>query len=179
MNKSVFSVTMFCLFSLSITAGCASQKAEGKVDISVTQTPVIAKTVEEDDDKIITSDFRGAVITAVRNMIRSGALENPSGERYVVIVSRVMDTTKQDFDLDEIAQKIRAELEASRKVRVVSVNAKSVSPQITVSGRITQRTAYVRGGKKRQEFYLHLNLTEAKSGMPLWEGVTPVVKKKR
>ena len=50
--------------------------------------------------------------------------------------------------------------------------------EINVSARITQRTAHVRSGK-RIEYYLHLNLTEIKSGIGLGENVTPILKRRR
>lgn len=151
------------------------------------EQPVIAqKTLSEPQtvkkivasDEITPADFRRAVQTAVRNMVRSGSLNNPAGGRYVVTVSHIVDTTKKNFDTEDIKQKLAADLAASRKVRVVSAGAKNVIPHINISGRITQRTAYIRNGRKRQEFYLHLVLTEAKSGIMLWENVTPVVKRK-
>lgn len=146
------------------------------VDHSEKKTQQIIKKTNT-SDQITSADFKRAVQTAVRNMIRSGILDNPNKERYVVVISHIMDTTKKNFDTADIKQKLSADLAASRKVRVISANAKNVSAQINISGRITQRTAYVRGGKKRQEIYLHLVLTEAKSGIMLWENVTPVVKK--
>ena len=86
--------------------------------------------------------------------------------------------TKKGFNTKDIKQRLESELASGRKVRrVVSLASKTVSPQIIIAGRITQRTASVRGGRKRQEYYLHLVLTEAKSGMKLWENTTPVVKK--
>ncbi len=130
------------------------------------------------ENEINASDFRRAVQTAVRNMVRSGSLNNPAGGRYVVTVSHIVDTTKKNFDTADIKQKLSTDLAASRKVRVVAPGSKNVVPQINISGRITQRTAYIRNGKKRQEYYLHLVLTEAKSGIMLWENVTPVVKRK-
>ena len=142
-----------------------TKKAEGKQNVAV--------AVNSSD-----LDFKRAIQTAVRNMVQSGALDNPAGERYVVTVSSIVDTTKKGFGTKDIKQRLGDTLAAvaGRKVRVVSSSSKSVTPQIILSGRITQRTAFVRKGK-RQEYYLHLVLTEAKSGMKLWENTTPVVKK--
>lgn len=168
---------------LCLTAGCisacvttdAAEKTKQSAAVPVKQSTQVQTS---ETNKIALIDFKRAAQTAVRNMIKSGVLDNLSGERYVVTISHIVDTTKKNFDTAAIKQKIGADLATSRKVRVVSAGAKNVSPQINISGRIMQRTAYVRGGKKRQEYYLHLALTETKSGIMLWENVTPVVKKR-
>lgn len=172
-----------CTAILCFTAGwlsaCATADTEKKTKQSDAVSAKSSTQIQSQGTNEITSvDFKRAAQTAVRNMIKSGALDNLNGERYVVTISHIVDTTKKNFDTAAIKQKIGADLASSRKVRVVSAGAKNVTPQINISGRIMQRTAYVRGGKKRQEYYLHLALTEAKSGIMLWENVTPVVKKR-
>lgn len=172
MNKKKGFV-LLCFLAGLIT-GCSVKKEEPLQAVQ----PVVeeTKTTEVKTEKNVL-DFKRAIQTAVKNMLQSGALDNPAGERYVVAVSSIFDFTKKGFDTKDIKQRLGETLAAGRKVRVVSVSSKSVAPQIIISGRITQRTAYVRGGKKRQEYYLQLILTEAKSGMKLWENTTPVVKR--
>ena len=177
MNKQIF--LSICFFA-GLLSGCRTTKQE---DTSVVQPPVSAVATEKEPaekeiDGITASDFKRAIQTAVRNMIQSGTLDNPTGEKYVVAVSYIADTTKKGFDTADIKKKLSAELAAGRKVRVVAMTSKTLQPQIIVAGRITQRTASVRGGKKRQEYYLHIVLTEAKSAMRLGENTTPVVRKK-
>lgn len=182
MKRYVYAAVL-CLIAGGISACTTVKNAEEDKQpqtaaaVPEKQSAQVQKKTAETNE-ITPADFKRAVQTAVRNMIRSGFLDNPAGERYIVTISHIVDTTKKDFDTADIKQKLSADLAASRKVRVISAGAKNVSPQINISGRITQRTAYVRGGKKRQEYYLHLVLTEAKSGIMLWENVTPVVKKK-
>ena len=181
MKRYVYAAAL-CLIAGGMSACAAAktaqetEKPQAAVDVPAKQQTQVRKQTPLANE-ITPADFKRAVQTAVRNMVRSGALDNPAGERYVVTISHIVDTTKKNFDTADIKQKLSADLAASRKVRVVSASAKNVSPQINISGRITQRTAYVRSGKKRQEYYLHLVLTEAKSGIMLWENVTPVVKK--
>ena len=171
MNKKN-NVTFLC-FLVGLMAGCAA-KTEGTPQIS--KAVVAEKIQTEKEAETVNLDFKRAIQTAVRNMLQSGALDNPAGERYTVSVSYIADTTKKGFNTEDIKKRLRSDLSSSRKVRIIS--SKNGTSQIVVAGRITQRTAYVRGGKKRQEYYLHLVLTEAKSGMKLWENTTPVVKKK-
>ncbi|MBO4520895.1 MAG: hypothetical protein J5787_06775 [Alphaproteobacteria bacterium] len=172
MNK-IKSVLLLCFLAV-LPAGCVSNAAEQKSEVDNVAEPVPAEKKKE----VVSWDFKRAVQTAVRNMLQSGALDNPTGERYIVSVSYIVDTTKMGFSTTEIKQKLSADLAAGRKVRVVSTTSKNVTPQLIIAGRITQRTAHVRGGKKRQEYYLNLVLTEAKSGIKLWENATPIVKKK-
>ncbi len=171
--KTLASALLFC----AAIAGCASshEAAPRPVEKPIAPAPAVTPAAPKD---ITTADFKRAVQKAVRNMVRSGALDNPGGARYTVMVSRVANMTKKDIDTDEVAQKIRSDLAVSKKVRVVSgvpqKGKKFTPPEISVSGKITQRTAYVRKGE-RIEYYLHLNLTETKSGINLWENVTPVL----
>ena len=184
MKRYVYAAVL-CLIAAEMTA-CTTTSSD--TDNQQPQIPVVVNTVPKQQppvqqkavqtNEITPADFKRAIQTAVRNMVRSGSLDNPTGDRYIVTISHIVDTTKKNFDTADIKQKLSTDLAASRKVRVISAGAKNVSPQINISGRITQRTAYVRSGRKRQEYYLHLVLTEAKSGIMLWENVTPVVKKK-
>ena len=165
-------------FFIGLLSGCKSLQKETP---QVADSSIVASQEKEAQEKsidgITASDFKRAVQTAVRNMAQSGALDSPNAERYVVAVSYIADSTKKGFDTEDVKQKLGSELAAGRKVRVVSMTSKNVQPQIIIGGRITQRTAYVRNGKKRQEYYLHLVLTEAKSGLKLSENTTPVIRK--
>lgn len=175
-------------YSAALGAFLLNACATGRGDVAVekkeeapqaVQAPVIDRKAEapKPAEEITAADFRRAVQTAVRNMMRSGTLDAGT-DRYAVTVSHIVDTTKKGFDTAEIKRRVSADLAAGRKVRVVTAGTKNAVPQMNVSGRITQRTAYVRGGKRRQEYYLQLVLTDLKTGMMLWETVTPVVRKK-
>ena len=161
-------------FLVGLTFGCASGKEVKEQEVKKTETQAVQK---KEITEVSSSDFKRAIQTAVKNMVQSGVLNKSGGDRYVVTVSYIVDTTQKKFDTALIKQDLSTVLASGRKVRVVSTSSKTIVPQIIVTGRIIQRTARVRGGKKRQEYYLHLVLTEAKSGMKLWENITPVVKK--
>lgn len=127
-------------------------------------------------DEYTASDVRRTINTAVYNMFRSGTLDNPMGDKYVVIVGRVVNITpKTDFDTAQAVQDLKRALAAGRKVRVVSAKSKTVDPQIVVAGRITHRIAHLSGRKQRHEYYLHLYVTEAKTGSALWDAPFPIV----
>ena len=174
-NKSLFLLSCMAVFA----AGCVA-KTDRPVPVKKSTAELKQPVNKAGSSTGINAelDFKRAIQTAVRNMVQSGALDNPAGDHYVVAVSSIVDVTKKGFNTKDIKQRLESELASGRKVRrVVSLASKTVSPQIIIAGRITQRTASVRGGRKRQEYYLHLVLTEAKSGMKLWENTTPVVKK--
>ena len=123
MKRYVYAAAL-CLIAGGISACAATKNAEetgqspAAVNVPAKQPAQVQKKAAETNE-ITSSDFKRAVQTAVRNMIRSGSLDNPAGERYVVTISHIVDTTKKNFDTADIKQKLRADLAASRKVRVV------------------------------------------------------------
>ena len=169
---------MFC-FIVGLTFGCAVSETKQPQTSAAAVKDADQAVQKEQEIEISSSDFRRAIQKSVKNMFQSGVLDKSDGGRYVVAISYIVDATKKGFDTADVKQSLEAALASGRKVRVVASSSKTVAPQITVAGRITQRTAYISGRKKRQEYYLHLVLTDAKSGMKLWENTTPVVKKSR
>ncbi|MFV0626945.1 MAG: penicillin-binding protein activator LpoB [Alphaproteobacteria bacterium] len=65
-------------------------------------------------------DFEKAANDAVADMLASGAVTNPNGGRYVLVVSRITNDTMQRIDTDELVKKIRAQLLRSGKVVVTN-----------------------------------------------------------
>lgn len=65
-------------------------------------------------------DFEDAASDAVQSMIGSGAVNNPAGGRYVLMISRIINDTMQRIDTDQLIKKIRIELLNSGKVVVTT-----------------------------------------------------------
>ncbi len=65
-------------------------------------------------------DFEKAANEAVADMLASGAVTNPNGGRYVLVVSRITNDTMQRIDTDELVKKIRTQLLRSGKVVVTT-----------------------------------------------------------
>ncbi|MDD4556897.1 MAG: penicillin-binding protein activator LpoB [Alphaproteobacteria bacterium] len=65
-------------------------------------------------------DFERAANEAVADMLASGAVTNPNGGRYVLVVSRITNDTMQRIDTDELVKKIRTQLLRSGKVVVTN-----------------------------------------------------------
>ena len=177
--KRVTRCLMSAFIAVSFLSGCASSQpvSEEESQTAEVQTPPSVQQPPEPKE-ISDDDLKRAIQQAVRSLLRSGVLDNPNGGRYVVTVSRVANLSKAPLDTEEAVRRIQANLAVGKKVRVVLADNAAVSPEINVSARITQRTAYVRSGK-RIEYYLHLTLTEIKSGIVLGENVTPILKRRR
>lgn len=96
--------------------------------ISLSQNAPAARTEKVDarSDRGATTvgldyrDFEDAASDAVQSMIASGSVNNPSGGRYVLMISRIVNDTMQRIDTDQLVKKIRIELLNSGKVVVTT-----------------------------------------------------------
>lgn len=61
-------------------------------------------------------DFERAASDAIQSMLASGAVNHPSGGRYIMMVSRITNDTMQRIDTDQLVKKIRIDLLNSGKV---------------------------------------------------------------
>ncbi len=151
-------------------------------------------------------DFDKAATEAVDDMLASGAVTNPKGGRYILVVSRVTNDTMQRIDTDQLTKKIRVALLRSGKVVTttavglngaedeMSMRARELresaefdqsgvqkkgtlqAPDLSLSGKILQRNHKV--GKEQQvEYYIQLTLTNLATGLATWEGETPIIKR--
>lgn len=152
-------------------------------------------------------DFEQAAMEAVQSMLTSGAVNKPDGTRYVLAISRVTNDTMQRIDTDQLIKKIRISLLQSGKVVTTSAVAADgkadvlvdqvrrnrdsaefredtqiqagqlVNPDLSLSGKVFQRN--MRQNKKTQqvEYYFMLTLTDLRSGLAIWEGETPIIKR--
>jgi uncharacterized protein (TIGR02722 family) len=151
-------------------------------------------------------DFEKAAAAAVESMLSTGAVNHPQGGRYIMAISRVINDTMQRIDTDQLIKKIRIELLQSGKVVVttaVGINgpedqmnyavrelrgndefdqsrvAKKRSlqaPDLSLSGKIMQRN-HSMGRETQIEYFFQLTLTELNSGLAIWEGETPIIKR--
>ena len=152
-------------------------------------------------------DFNQAAADAVQSMLKSGALDKKSGDRYVLAISRITNDTMQHIDTDQLIKKIRVELLRSGKVvvttavgaggaedkmskqardlredeefnqRTVQEKGQMIAPDMSLSGKILQRNVKMDDGKQQVEYYFMLSLTEIKTGLAWWEGETIIGKR--
>ncbi|MEA3372314.1 MAG: penicillin-binding protein activator LpoB [Campylobacterota bacterium] len=152
-------------------------------------------------------DFNQAAGEAVQSMLKSGALNKKSGDRYVLAISRITNDTMQHIDTDQLIKKIRIELLRSGKVvvttavgisgaedkmskearklrddaefnqRTVQKEGQMIAPDMSLSGKILQRNIKMDDGKQQVEYYFMLSLTEVRTGLAWWEGETIIGKR--
>jgi uncharacterized protein (TIGR02722 family) len=191
MNKLIaLSVAVFML------AGCASEPRY--IDPAADDGPVAMG--------LDYRDFERAATLAVEDMLASGAVSHPEGRRYVMAVSRVTNDTMQRIDTDQLVKKIRVALLRSGKVITTSavgvdgaedemigrsrelrdseefdqsgVQRKGMleAPDLSLSGKILQRNQKVKD-EQQVEYYFQLALTDLTTGLAIWEGETPIIKR--
>ncbi|CAM4128225.1 penicillin-binding protein activator LpoB [Vreelandella rituensis] len=192
MNKLLVLATCLTL----LLAGCATS----------------TRYVDPDNDQGAVSmaldyrDFERAASGSVGSMLESGAVNNPNGGRYVMVVSRIVNDTMQRLDTDQLVKKIRVDLLRSGKVvtttavgidgaedemnmlartlrdseefdqRGVQKKGTLQAPDLSLSGKILQRNRKV-GREQQVEYYVQLSLTHLASGLALWEDETQVIKR--
>ena len=151
-------------------------------------------------------DFEKAAADAVASMISTGAVSHPSGGRYILAIGKVTNDTMQRIDTDLIIKKIRIELLQSGKVVVttaVGINGAEdemsyaarelrnndefsqarvarkgtlQAPDLSLSGKILPRN-HSMGRQQQVEYFFQLTLTDINSGLAIWEGETPIIKR--
>lgn len=146
-------------------------------------------------------DFESSARSMVSEILASGNLNKPGGGRYVLIISRIANDTMQRIDVDQLSKKIRIELINSGKVAVTNMEEDSrvmqsrqlrqsrevnqatvakkgalIAPELSLSGKITQRE-FIVSGDKRIEYTFALSITSIDTGLTLWEGEKTIIKR--
>lgn len=151
-------------------------------------------------------DFEAAASDMVQSMLSSGATRHPGGGRYVLAISRITNDTSQRIDTDQLIKKIRVELLNSGTVAVttavglsgpedemnyaarelrgnrefdqrgVAREGQLQAPDLSLSGKIIQRTNTISKREQRVDYYFQLTLTQIETGLAIWEEETPISK---
>jgi len=195
--KRLLQIGVGGLVAIGLMSGCA-EKTE-RIDIHA-----------DKGEQVMGLDYRDfdqAASEAVQSMLKSGALDKKTGDRYVLAISRVTNDTMQHIDTDQLVKKIRVELLRSGKVvvttavsangpedtmskqarelrsdeefnqRTVQKKGQMIAPDMSLSGKILQRNVRMDDGKQQVEYYFMLTLTEIKTGLAWWEGETIIGKR--
>lgn len=145
-------------------------------------------------------DFEQASNAMIQDMLDMGTLSKPNGKPYILVISRIENNTMQRIDVDELSKSIRIALIKSGKVRVTAfqedkmvmassqlrqskefnqanVRGKSslAAPELSLSGKITQREFFV-SGMKRIEYRFSMSITDLRNGLTIWEGEEKIKK---
>jgi uncharacterized protein (TIGR02722 family) len=192
----MFRKAFLLIIATVLVSGCATQTRY--VDPAADDGPVSMS--------LDYRDFERAATEAVEDMLASGSVDNPNGGRYILVVSRITNDTMQRIDTDQLIKKIRVSLLRSGKVVTttavglngaedeMSMRARELrdseefdqsgvqrkgtlqAPDLSLSGKLIQRNHQV-GREQQVEYYIQLTLTELGSGLALWEGETPIIKR--
>jgi hypothetical protein len=192
----MFKLPIVLCISMLMLAGCATPTRY--IDPAADDGPV---TMTMDY-----RDFEKAATEAVDDMLASGAVSKPDGERYIMVVSRVTNDTMQRIDTDQLTKKIRVGLLRSGKVVTttavgldgaedeMSARARELrdseefdqsgvqrkgtlkAPDLSLSGKILQRN-HTAGKEQQVEYYIQLSLTDLVTGLATWEAETPIIKR--
>lgn len=85
-------------------------------------------------------DFQGAAQDMIESLLASGAVDKKNGERYVLVVSRIVNDTMQHIDTDQLVKKIRVGLLQSGKVVVTTaVGLEGAEDEMSMHARETLR----------------------------------------
>lgn len=152
-------------------------------------------------------DFEQAAGEAVESMLASGAVNNPRGGRYVMVVSRITNDTMQRIDTDQLTRKVRIDLLKSGRVvtttavgldgaedemsmrarelrdseefdqRGVKGKGRLQAPDLSLSGKIMQRNHSISSREQQVDYYFQLVLTDIETGLAIWEGEIPIIKR--
>ncbi len=145
-------------------------------------------------------DFESASNAMIQDMLDMGTLSKPNGQPYILVISRIENDTMQRIDVDELSKSIRIALMKSGKVRVTAFQEDSMvmassqlrqskefnqanvrksgslaAPELSLSGKITQRE-FIVSGKKRIEYRFSLSITDLRNGLTIWEGEEKIKK---
>ena len=150
-------------------------------------------------NEINIQDFIQAANTATSDLLAAGALDKVSTPPAVIAISRIVNNTGQQIDTDLLTKKIRVALLNSGKAQTTTTmglggtaedpmakglqqesefksDAKATrTPDFTLSGKIIQTVARD-GNTSQSTFSFQLSLTDAKTGLAVWEGEKEITK---
>jgi uncharacterized protein (TIGR02722 family) len=144
-------------------------------------------------------DYIQAANAATSDLLASGALDKVANPPAVLAISRIVNNTGQQIDTDLLTKKIRVALLNSGKAQTTTTMglggtaedpmAKGLqqeaefkndqkttrTPDFTLSGKIIE-TAVKAGNTSQSTYSFQLSLTDAKTGLAVWEGEKEITK---
>ena len=144
-------------------------------------------------------DYIQAANAATGDLLASGALDKVANPPAVLAISRIVNNTGQQIDTDLLTKKIRVTLLNSGKAQTTTTMglggtaedpmAKGLQqenefmndqkttrkPDFTLSGKIIETTARA-GNTHQSTFSFQLSLTDARTGLAVWEGEKEITK---
>ena len=149
--------------------------------------------------QINAQDFMQAADNATQDLLASGALDKVPNPPAVLAISRIVNNTGTQIDTDLLTKKIRVALLNSGKAQTTTTMglggtaedpmAKGLqqeaefksdqqntrTPDFTLSGKIIENRAQA-GNTRQYTYSFQLSLTDAKTGLAVWEGEKEITK---
>ncbi len=156
-------------------------------------------------DDINFKDWQMAAEKGIVSLLESGVLERQDGRKMVLMISDVENRTTQHIDTRILTDKIRqAVLRSGKAITTTAVGARgaedratrqlrqledddmfdqstvqkagtAISPDMSLAGRIIQQRT-TSGRMSESYFFIHMTLTDSKTGLALWEDSVEIVK---
>jgi len=144
-------------------------------------------------------DFIQAADSMTSDLLAKGVLDKVANPPAVIAISRIVNNTGAQVDTDLLTKKIRVALLNSGKAQTTTTMglggtaedpmAKGLqqeaefkadqqttrTPDFTLSGKIIETTAHA-GNTRQSTFSFQLSLTDARTGLAVWEGEKEITK---
>ncbi len=197
MKRVLYGITGLCFLLLLLAAGgCASPARIIGIDSDEALVTVSG---------IDPADWQRAAEENIRSLLASGALRRTDGQQPVVMISRIRNYTMMHLESQILTDKIRRAILPSGQAKVSSavgvggnidlavrrIRAKElddlfdqstvqkrgtvIAPNFSLSGAITQQTAY-QGRTEESYFLFHMALTDLATGLAVWENTVEILK---
>ncbi|MDB6028154.1 MAG: hypothetical protein JWM68_4377 [Verrucomicrobiales bacterium] len=177
------------ILGVALLAGCATQNAT-YVDPNGTHT---LATV----NKINIQDWSNAAETMINSLLDSGKVQTHGTEPAILAISRILNNTTEQIDIDMLTKKMRVALNKSGKMVTTTTQglggaedplAKGLqdqeafikntkvtrNPDYTLSGKIIEDRARV--GNVRQASYIFQLSLSSSDGLAVWEEEKTITK---
>lgn len=193
MNKTLLPLIALSAGALLVLAGCSTDAHY--VD------PASSRPVTE-VGRINVQDFSSAADTMVNSLIDSligqdKLKSSVPGEPALLAISRIQNSTGQQFDTDQLIKKIRIQLLKTGKVQTSTTmnlgeaedplavdqkarqelqenNGRTRQPDYTLSGKIIEDRA--EAGKVRQSAFIFQLSLSSRAGVAIWEEEKTIIK---
>ena len=136
-------------------------------------------------NQINIQDYANAANDAIKDLLQSGVLDHVANPPALLELSRIVNNTSQQVDMDLLTKKISIALLQSGKAITKTVDNKATgyqqenefmndqkrtrTPDFTLSGKIIE-TVDRAGSTRRTTYSFQLSLNDTKQGVQVWEG---------
>ncbi len=196
MKKYFIALSMAFSIAALLSSGCGSTAT--RIDPTGNQGLTTAHDINF-------KDWQMAAEKGINSLLESGVLDRKDGRKTIIMVSIVKNSTFQHIDTNILTDKIRqailrsgkavtttavsgggADDNATRQVRslqndgmfdqrTVQQNGTAIAPDMSLSGEIIQQKT-VSGRDEESYFFIHMAMTDLKTGLALWEDNVEIAK---